>query len=142
MARMRWVGVLEAVLLLATGVCFAQEAGGKAGAADVRAIIAGVWRGNSVCVERSSPCHDEVNVYRFSRVEGKANTFLVTASKVVEGKEIVMGSGEWKYDEATKTLESEKPRIRLAMLRDNWMEGALTLDDGREYRKIRLKKAS
>jgi hypothetical protein len=139
MARMLCAAVLVAALPLGEAGCFAQQTSGKV--ADAREIIAGVWQGNSVCVDRSSPCRDEINVYRFSRVEGKPNAFLVTASKVVDGKEIEMGSGEWKYDESSKSVECEKPRIRLTMIRDNWMEGALTLEDGKEYRKIRLKKA-
>ena len=122
--------------------CGVQEAVGKQDGAGVREKIAGVWRGNSVCLVKGSPCHDEVNVYRFSRVEGKPDTFLVMASKVVDGREIEMGRGEWKYDEKTKSVESQRPRIRLTLLRDNWMEGALSLEDGTEYRKIRLKKES
>jgi hypothetical protein len=85
-----------------------QNAGTKTEAEDVRAAIAGAWRGHSVCVDQNGPCHDEVNVYRFSRVTGSSNEFSVTASKVVDGKEIVMGSGSWKYDEKTKTVETEK----------------------------------
>lgn len=133
------VGVSETSNQTATD---AQESAGKRSGVDAREKLAGVWRGNSVCLVKDSPCHDEVNVYRFSRVDGKPDTFLVTASKVVDGKEIVMGSGEWKYDDKTKTLESEQPRIRLTILRDNWMEGALTIEGGKEYRKIRLKKES
>jgi hypothetical protein len=64
--------------------------------ANVQATIVGVWRGHSVCTDKNSACHDEVNVYRFGAVTGKPNSFTVTASKVVDGKEIVMGSGEWK----------------------------------------------
>lgn len=140
---MRWVAVaLVGVAFLGRGgTCLAQETGGKGGEADSRASIAGVWRGNSVCVDKNSPCHDEVNVYRFSKVEGKPNAFAVTASKVVEGKEIEMGSSEFTFDESRKTLECERPRIKLTITKPNWMEGALSLDDGKEYRKIRLKKA-
>ena len=139
MTKMRWVGILV-LLQVGGGSCFAQEAGGKDAGA-VRGKIAGVWRGNSVCLDKNSSCHDEVNVYRFLPVAGK-DTFVVTASKVVDGREIEMGRSEFKYDEKTKSVECEKPRIRLTILRDNWMEGALTLEDGKEYRKIRLKKAS
>jgi hypothetical protein len=63
----------------------------------------------------------------------------VTASKVVDGKEIVMGSGEWKYDEKTKVVESAKPPIRLA-IDGKKMEGALRLADGTVYRRIYLEK--
>ena len=116
-----------------------QSSGSNPQSDDVRTPIAGVWRGHSVCADKNSPCHDEVNVYRFTTVEGKPNEFSVTASKVVNGKEIVMGSGHWKYDEKTKTVETEKPLIRLT-IEGKKMEGALSLADGTVYRRIYLEK--
>jgi hypothetical protein len=116
-----------------------QDTGSKTEAEDVRSAIEGVWRGHSVCVDKNSPCHDEMNVYRFSRVEGQQNEFSVTASKVVDGKEILMGSGKWVYDEKKKVVESEKPPIRLA-IDGKKMEGALRLADGTAYRRIYLEK--
>jgi len=98
-----------------------------------------VWRGHSVCQVKDSPCHDEVNVYRFASVEGRPNAFSVTASKIVDGKEIVMGSGEWKYGAEKHTVETEKPAIRMA-IEGKKMEGALTLPDGTVYRRIYLQK--
>ena len=141
--RIKFVaGLALTALLLSAGTFLGQEVGGQRDGDAVRERIAGVWRGNSVCLDKHSPCHDEVNVYRFSRVAGKPDTFLVTGSKVVEGREIEMGSGEWKYDEKTKSVECVRPRVRLTILGDNWMEGALSLEEGKEYRKIRLKKES
>ena len=142
MLRMKCAAVVALAIWAGAGTCVARQAAGKEDVATIRQKIAGVWRGNSVCVDKNSPCLDEVNVYRFAKIEGKPDTFMVTASKVVDGKEIEMGSGEFKYDERTKTVESGKPRIRLTLLRDNWMEGTLSLEDGKQYRKIRLKKAS
>lgn len=108
---------------------------------DVPSKIAGVWRGHSECAVKSSPCHDEVNVYRFSKVDGRPNAFSVTASKVVDGKEVVMGASEWKYDEKKQVVECEKPSIQLAIHGDQ-MDGALKLEDGTVYRRIYLKKES
>jgi hypothetical protein len=116
-----------------------QNAESRKEVEDVRSTIAGLWRGHSVCVDKNSPCRDEVNVYRFSKVAGSPNQFSVTASKVVDGKEIVMGSGSWKYDEKTKVLESEKPPLRLT-IDGKKMEGALSLSDGTVYRRIYLEK--
>jgi hypothetical protein len=116
-----------------------QNRGPRTEPQDARSTIAGVWRGHSVCEDKNSPCHDEVNVYRFSTVPGSPDEFSVTASKVVDGKEIVMGSGEWKYDEKTKVVESGVPPIRLA-LNGKKMEGALRLADGTVYRRIYLEK--
>ena len=113
----------------------------SAKAEDVRSNIAGVWRGHSECLVKNSPCHDEVNVYRFSKMDGRPNAFSVTASKVVNGQEVVMGTSEWKYDEKKQAVECEKPSIQLT-INGGKMEGALKLDDGTVYRRISLKKES
>ena len=118
---------------------FPQNTSAKA--EEVRSNIAGVWRGHSECVVKNSPCHDEVNVYRFSRMDGRGNAFSVSASKVVNGQEVVMGTSEWKYDEKKQVVECEKPSIQLKISGDK-MEGALKLDDGTVYRRIYLKKES
>ncbi len=65
--------------------------------------------------------------------------FSATASKVVDGREIVMGSGAWKYDEKTKVGESKRPRIRL-VIDGRKMEGTLNLEDGTAYRRIYMEK--
>jgi hypothetical protein len=62
--------------------------------AGAQVAIPGMWRGNSVCTVKDSPCHDEQNVYRISTVPGKPGWFSVTASKMVNGKEIVMGTAD------------------------------------------------
>jgi hypothetical protein len=126
------------LLSFSCGTSFDQAiAAGQSG--EKQASVEGVWRGHSVYEDKNSACHDEVNVYRFVAVAGKANTFIVTASKVVDGKEIVMGSGEWKYDEKTRTVECQSPAIRL-LLEGKKMEGALRIEDGTVYRRIYLAK--
>jgi len=118
-----------------------QDIHPKGQAEDMRSRIAGVWRGHSECAVKSSPCHDEVNVYRFSKIAGDANKFSVRTSKIVDGKEVVMGSIEWRYNEKDQIVECEKPPIQLAIHGDK-MEGALKLEDGTVYRRIYLKKES
>jgi hypothetical protein len=102
----------------------------------------GTWRGNSVCAAENSPCHDESNVYRFAEIAGKPGWYTATACKIVNNKEIVMGTGEWKYDAAKQILESETSnRDTLRFKIDGKkMEGSLTLRDGTVYRRISLKK--
>lgn len=119
----------------------AQDAHAKSAGEDVPSRIAGVWRGHSECSVKNSPCHDEVNVYRFSKIDGRPNVFMVAASKVIDGKEVVMGSSEWKYDEKKGIVECGKPSIQLTITGDK-MEGALKLDDGTVYRRIHLEKES
>jgi hypothetical protein len=90
---------------------------------------------------KDSPCRDEVNVYRFSRDAGKPGWFSGNGSKVVDGKEISMGTLEWKYDAERHTLESGNSggTFRLGLDKDR-LEGSLTLRDNTVYRRIHLKK--
>jgi hypothetical protein len=128
-------------LMAASGIASrGQNPSSTAGSADADSRIAGTWRGNSVCMVKNSPCHDEVNVYHFSKLAGKPSSFSATASKIVDAKEIVMGTGEWTYDAGKQMLECKAPAIRLVLDR-NKMEGSLTLPDGTVYRHISLKKA-
>ena len=117
---------------------FAQADGNNSDG-DALAAVTGVWRGNSNCMVKDSPCHDEVNVYRITKVNGKPNVVTVTGGKIVEGKEIVMGTGEWKYDAQKHFLDSADGRFHFTIDGDK-MEGALTLPDGTVYRRIHLKR--
>ena len=114
------------------------------GSAVVRASdeqVAGVWRGHSVCVVRNSPCHDEVNVYRVSAIAAKPGIYFVSGNKIVDGKEEVMGTGEWKYDAKTRELVYEFPRgVFRLRIEGGKMEGDLKLPDGTLYRRIYLEK--
>lgn len=125
---------LAACLLLAASpwIAFGQDS----------AQITGVWRGNSVCTMADSPCRNEANVYRFSEVPGKLNRFSCTASKIVDGKEIVMGSDEWTYDPSVHLLQTttSNPTIRLTLDHDI-LDGDLILGDSTTYRHIHLKKS-
>src|SRR5215469_10578287 len=108
--------------------------------AGAQAAIPGMWRGNSVCTVKDSPCHDEQNVYRISALPGKPGWFSVTAGKVVNGKEIVMGTGEWVYDPEKRSLTNEDgDRVFRLTVVDDKMEGSLT-SGGTVYRRIYLKK--
>lgn len=105
--------------------------------------IAGTWRGNSVCALANTPCRDEVNVYRFSEIEGKVNHFSCTGSKIVAGTEVVMGSTEWIYDSSKHMLQTvtANPTIQLTLDNDT-LDGVLVLADKTVYRRIHLKKSS
>ena len=101
--------------------------------------IVGTWRGNSTCSVKESPCRDEVNVYRIFKIEGKPGLVSVTGSKIVEGKEIVMGKAfEWKYDPQKHALESPDGAFRFVLDGDN-LEGTL-IKDRRVFRRVYLKR--
>lgn len=136
----RFAGIANLVFLLTTVSPFlAQSPDAKTSADDFPSII-GIWRGNSTCTVKDSPCHDETNVYRISAVAGKPGMVTVAGSKIVDGREIAMGSSsDWKYDARNHTLESANGAMHFA-IDGTKMEGGLKLPDGTLYRRIHLKK--
>lgn len=132
---------VSGLLLMTASAVLPQSQSAKAAADLVRTQIVGTWRGSSTCMVKDSPCHDEINVYRVAEIPGKPDFASVTGSKVVDGKEIVMGTSEWKYDPEKKVLEWEGPHgtFRLTVQGEK-MEGTLSDKDGAVYRRILLKK--
>jgi hypothetical protein len=121
--------------------CFGQAPHNKAVAHGSQSQIAGTWRGNSECVLKNSPCHNEINVYRFSEIAERPGWFSGTGSKVVDGKEIAMGTLEWNYDAERHTLKGESPGGAFRLIVDGTkMEGSLTLPDNTGYHRIHLEK--
>lgn len=112
------------------------------GRATTLSAVTGTWRGTSVCVQTDSPCHDEVNVFRFSEIAGKPNKFLCTGSKVVDGKEIEMGPLEWTFNPEYHALEAQVSgnAFRLIVM-GNRMEGTLKTANNVTYRRIHLERA-
>jgi hypothetical protein len=55
------------------------------------ASFAGVWKGDSVCQIKDSPCHDEAPVYYVSK-GAESNSFQMKMNKMVDGKEETMGT--------------------------------------------------
>jgi hypothetical protein len=103
--------------------------------------IAGTWRGTSECVLRGNPCHDETNVYRFSESASRPGWFSGSGSKVVNGKEISMGTLDWQFDPEDHVLESKNPSGTFRLVVDGEkMEGTLQLPGAGLYRRIHLEK--
>jgi hypothetical protein len=55
------------------------------------ASFAGVWKGDSVCQVKDSPCHDEASVYYVSKA-AEPNSFQMKMNKIVQGKEVTLGT--------------------------------------------------
>ena len=132
-------------VLAASLICFVYShsfaQGGEAVIHGSQSQIAGTWRGNSECVLKNSPCRDELNVYRFSEVAGRPGWFSGIGSKLVNGKEISMGTLDWNYDAEKRTLKSENSGAIFRLVVDgSRIEGSLTLADHTVYRRIHLKK--
>ena len=91
--------IFAAALLLAFAV-FAQQA---------KDSIAGTWEGESACVIRDSPCHNEHVVYEISRdstpeKSGASLGWKMQGYKIVDGKKQFMGTLLCSYHEAKRNL--------------------------------------
>ena len=104
-------------------------------------LITGTWRGNSECALKDGTCHDETNVYRFAEITARPGWFSGTGSKVVNGREITMGTLDWQYDAKEHILESKNPSGTFRLMVDgDKIEGTLVLPDATVYRRIHLTK--
>jgi hypothetical protein len=137
MARKRIDSLVAVIACIVASYSPSQRSGAQSAANDTPVV--GTWRGNSTCMVKESPCRDEVNVYRIFKIEGKPGVVSVTGSKIVEGKEIVMGKAfEWKYDPQKHVLESPDGSFRFVLDGDN-LEGTLT-KDRTVFRRVSLKR--
>jgi len=104
------------------------------------ADIVGVWRGESVCTQRPSPCNDEHVVYHIAKGDG-TDAVTIQANKLVDGKEVDMGT-------LACTLEREKADLRCPIAKGVFelhvagaeITGTLRLTDGTLYRRIAVKR--
>jgi len=103
----------------------------------------GTWKGESTCLVRPSGCNDEDSVYRFSKALDE-NQVTLSANKIVNGKEINMGTGLCEYGAAKSVVDCPLPNgstIHFDVAGDA-MQGTMKLKDGKPWRKIRLKRTS
>jgi len=105
--------------------------------------VLGTWKGESICVGNRSACKNEVVVYRFEAVPGKADVVLLLADKIIEGQRVPMGKLEFQYNEAKGELSCEFTKNQTHGLwqftvSGDAMEGRLVLLPGRDL--VRLVK--
>ena len=101
----------------------------------------GTWRGESKCLVKPSACRDEDSVYRVSKTD-QPDKVNLSANKVVDGREVNMGSGDCAYDAKAGSLDCPLPNgnsIHFLIDGDS-MEGKFTLRDGTRWRKISLRR--
>jgi hypothetical protein len=131
------------VSLVLAVVAFPQKPPAHGSGGDEESRLPGTWRGDSLCAEKGASCHDEIAVYRIASIPSKPGYLMVTGGKVVDGKEIVMGVGEWRHDSAKHTLTVELPRGVITLKVDgDKLEGAFVLPDKTVFRRITLKKSN
>ena len=103
--------------------------------------LVGTWRGYSDCATAASACHNEQVVYYIKDLPNRPTLVFIQADKIVEGKPITMGTGEWQYDRARSTLKWQLPKqVWLLKITGNEMEGTLTLADGTVVRNMSLRR--
>jgi len=107
----------------------------------VAASVLGTWKGESICVGNRPACKNEIAVYRFEAVPGKAGVVLQFADKIIEGERVPMGKLEFQYNEAKGELSCEFTRNQTHglwefKLSGDSMEGGLVLLPGREPGRI------
>ena len=97
----------------------------------------GVWRGTSLCLVRPSPCHDEVVVYRITRLNA-SDSLSLDARKIVNGREEEMGVLACRFAASNASLTCTIPRgvWRFAIRRDS-LVGELRLPDSTKFRDVR-----
>ena len=105
--------------------------------------ITGTWRGTSICQVKDSPCHDEIAIYHAVKVGG--NTYRFQMNKMVNGKEEEMGVTSFTYNKNNKTLDAVTTSAKGKglwhfVLKDNIMNGTLTVENNVLYRVINLHK--
>jgi hypothetical protein len=86
-------------------------------------------------------CRNETVVYYIKNVPDRPDLVIIQADKIVEGKAITMGTGQWQYDRAQHTLEWRMPQqVWLLKVTGNRIDGTLTLSDKTVFRKMTLEK--
>ena len=128
--------LIAALLVLSTA--------GAHGASDQKpseiSDLVGDWSGSSLCQVKPSPCHDEKVVYHLSNPHDDKIT--IRADKIVDGKPITMGSGDWTYQKSTRALTFEIPRGTWKLVvNGDTMEGTLAESDGTIFRKVHLSRS-
>lgn len=98
----------------------------------------GNWYGDSVCQIANSPCKTEKVVYRIIQMD-ETGKFAMQADKIINEKPEYMGTIEFQFDEADKTLLGKyRDSVWKFTIIGKEMEGTLTLADGTIYRKIKV----
>jgi len=105
------------------------------------AALTGTWRGQSICATDAPACHNETVVCYIKQIPNRTDVVFIQADKLVDGKAITMGAGEWQYRATQRSLELKMPRqVWLLNISGNRIEGTLTLADKTIFRRMTLSK--
>ena len=101
----------------------------------------GIWKGTSICQIKNSPCHDESVVYHISK-DSPGKSYDMIANKIVDGKEVYMGTISFTYDNQQKvfvSVDSARKARWEFRITGNAMKGTL-MYKGDLYRVVDVKK--
>jgi len=74
---------------------------------DPRAVLVGTWVGESICTNVRPACHDEHAVYHVVIRDGKPGIVSMIMNKLVDGKEIEMGTLDFNVNRDATVLTAE-----------------------------------
>jgi hypothetical protein len=101
----------------------------------------GVWRGQSVCTRvTSSPCNDEIDVYRIARVAG--DSLSVDGRKIVDAHEVEMGVLGCHIRGVTQFSCPTPSGVWYFTVRADSLLGELILPDHSPYRRVRAARST
>ena len=100
------------------------------------ANLVGVWRGTSLCTQRPSSCHDEIVVYRITRINA-GDSLSVDARKIVNGQEDEMGVLSCRIVSGTQISCTMPQGVWYFTVRQDSLVGELRLPDNRQFRDVR-----
>jgi hypothetical protein len=110
-------------------------------AADDRAKLAGNWPGDSICLDRQSACHEEKVVYRIALYPSDTTRVKVQGDKIVNGRAVTMGVGDYNWDEKKNELTHEDQfGAWKIVVKGDTMDGMMTSPAGTAFRHLTLKK--
>ncbi len=132
--------MIRPVLLCAISLLVAAN---TATAQKTNAIMLGKWKGESLCTVKPSACHDETVVYEITAPAGPKDHLVWKADKIVDGKQVNMGSLDCKYASESHTMTCDLPGRGVWSLTvdGDVMTGTLKLSDGTVFRKVSAKRA-
>jgi hypothetical protein len=143
------VGFIAGSVMLSIAVVMAgYRVPGNARLAEDGTSLAGTWRGESICVDKTKfpACQDERVVYHIARSNSASDGVTITMDKIVNGKPEMMAVLDFKYDGQKGTWMNEFTRntvrgVWTFTVKENAMEGTLiVLPDKTLVRRINLKK--
>lgn len=131
--------MIRPVLLCAITLLAAAD---TATAQKTNAAVLGKWKGESLCTVKPSACHDETVVYEFTAPAGPKDHLVWKADKIVDGKQVNMGSLDCTYASESRTITCDMPGrgVWSLTVEGDVMTGTLKLSDGRVFRKVSVKR--